>query len=275
MSAVIKSLRQIILFFCFVLVFVYPTISSANDHNYTLGVFPHLPILDLERIYSPMAADIGKALHIKLSFKATTTFQDFKQELEAETYDFVEVQPFDYVNIAAHHNYVPLARRETPLAGVFVVPNNSKIKTPQDLIGKRIAAPPISAAVTRLAKDYLHRNGIKMSDVKMSYHRSHVTCLEQILIKKADACVTAVATLRFFNHKMKTHLHYVLKTREIPHVLFAAHKRVPEKLREEAIKEITTWNKTNGKRKLLTNAKFPPFVRALDADYNVVRKISH
>ena len=274
MIAAKKQSRIIFALLC--LSWAFSTSAIADDHpKYTLGVFPHLPIIDLERIYAPMAADLAKELNIDLYFEAKATFQTFKLELEAETYDFIEVQPFDYVNLAARHNYVPLARRDEPLAGVFVVPDNSDIKTPQDLIGKRIAAPPISSAVTRLAKDFLRKNGIQTSDVRMSYHRSHVTCLQQILIKKADVCVTAEPTLRFFNHKMKTDLHYVLKTRGIPHVLFAAHKRVPEKLRQQAIQVITTWDDIEEKKKLLTNAKFPAFVPALDSEYNVVREISH
>jgi len=275
MIAAIKQSRIIFALLCLSWAFTTSAMADVDHSKYTLGVFPHLPIIDLERIYAPMAADLAKELNIDLYFKATATFQDFKLELEAETYDFIEVQPFDYVNIAAHHNYVPLARRDEPLAGVFVVPNNSDIKTPKDLIGKRIAVPPISSAVSRLATDFLHKNGIQLSDVRMTYHRSHVTCLQQILIKKADACVTAEPTLRFFNHKMKTDLHYVLKTRSIPHVLFAAHKRVPKKLRQQAIQVITTWDDIEEKNKLLTNAKFPAFVPALDSEYDVVREISH
>ena len=74
---------------------------------------------------------------------------------------------------------------------------------------------------------------------------------------------------------MKTDLHYVLKTRSIPHVLFAVHKRVPKNLRQQAIQVITTWDDIEEKKKLLTNAKFPAFVPALDSEYDVVREISH
>ena len=128
------------------------TTSAATDDKakYTFGVFPHLPIIDLERIYAPMAADLAKELHIELYFQSKATFEDFKLEIVSETYDFIEVQPFDYVNIAAPHHYVPLARRNEPLAGVFVVPKNSKIKTPKDLVGKHIALPPLNSAVSRL-----------------------------------------------------------------------------------------------------------------------------
>jgi len=247
--------------------------EDTSEPKYTFGVFPHLPIIDLERIYAPMAADLAKELHVRITFQSRATFEDFKMELESETYDFIEVQPFDYVDIAAPHNYIPLAKRDEPLSGVFVVPNDSSIKEPKDLIGKRIALPPLSAAVSRLAEDYLHTHGIDLSQVKMTYHRSHVNCLQQILIKQADVCVTAEPTLRFFNHKMKTDLHFVLKTKSIPHVLFAAHKRVPEKLRQQAIQVITTWDDIEEKKKLITNAKFPPFVPATDSEYDVVRKI--
>jgi ABC-type phosphate/phosphonate transport system substrate-binding protein len=273
MMVYINRARHFLTLFCLTSALCTAAIANDNKPKYTFGVFPHLPIIDLERIYAPMAADLAKELNIDLYFQSKATFEDFKMELESETYDFIEVQPFDYVDIAARHHYVPLARRNQPLAGVFVVPPHSKIKKPKDLIGKRIALPPKSSAVSRLASDYLLANGIKKNQLRMSYHRSHVNCLQQILIKKADVCVTAEPTLRFFNHKMKTDLHFVLKTKSIPHVLFAAHTRVPEKLRKQAIQVITTWDDIEEKRKLLTNAKFPPFVPALDSEYDAVRKI--
>lgn len=256
-------------------IFTTPALADMDHSRYIMGVFPHLPITDLERVYAPMAADLASELHKEVFFQSRATFEDFKMELDSETYDFVVVQPFDYAYIADKHNYVPLARRGEPLAGVFVVPQNNKIKTPKDLVGKRIALPPKSSAVARLAMDLLRTNGIQTSDVKMSFHRSHVNCMQQILIKKADVCVTSEPMLRFFNHKMKTNLFFSFKTKSIPHVLFAAHKRVPENLRQKAIQVITTWDDIEQKKKLLTNAKFPPFVPATDSEYDVVREISN
>lgn len=247
--------------------------ANTNNPRYLMGVFPHLPITDLERVYSPMAADLGHSLDKQVLFQSKSTFEDFKMELEAETYDIVVVQPFDYINIADNHNYVALAKRSKPLAGVFIVAKNSKISSIKDVIGKRIALPPKGAAVSRLALDFLVTNGIKTKDVKLSYHRSHVNCMQQLLIKKADLCVTAEPMLRFFNHKMKSDLRYVLKTKSIPHVLFAAHKRMPEKQRQMALKIITTWDNIEEKKQLLTNGKFPPFVPTNDAEYDVVRQL--
>ena len=238
-----------------------------------MGVFPHLPITDLERVYSPMAADLGKNLDKEVLFQSKSTFEDFRMELQSETYDIVVVQPFDYINIADNHNYVALAKRSKPLAGVFVVTKNSNIKSVKDVIGKRIALPPKGAAVSRLAIDYLKSNNIDINSVKLSYQRSHVNCMQQMLIKKADLCVTAEPMLRFFNHKMKTDLEFAFKTRGIPHVLFAAHKRMSKKQRETAMQIITTWDNVKEKKQLLTNGKFPPFVPATDSEYNVVRKL--
>jgi len=275
----LKVIRNHISFLAITLLGIFGVINTSaaekiNHPKYTLGVFPHLPIIDLERIYAPMAADLAKELNIELYFESKASYEEFKLELEAETYDFIEVQPFDYVNIAAKHNYVPLARRDEPLAGVFVVADDSKIKSAKDLIGKRIAFPPIGSAVARLASDFFEKNGIKPSAVIMTYHRSHVTCLQQILIKKADVCVAVEPTLRFFNHKMRKNLRFVLKTKAIPHVLFAVHKRVPKDLRDQAVNVITGWDDDEAKKNLLVNAKFPAFIPTLDTDYDIVREIS-
>jgi ABC-type phosphate/phosphonate transport system substrate-binding protein len=244
-----------------------------ENSRYVMGVFPHLPITDLERIYSPMAADLASGLNKEVFFQSKATFEDFKMELDAETYDIVVVQPFDYIYIADNHNYVPLARRGEPLEGVFVTLQDSNIRTPKDLAGKRIALPPKGAAVSRLAIDLLLENNIATSNVKLSFHRSHINCMQQLLIKQADVCVTAEPMLRFFNHKRKTNLQFVFKTKSIPHVLFAAHKRVPEKYRQHAMNIITTWDDIEEKKQLLTNGKFPPFVPATDSEYDIVRHL--
>ena len=131
------------------------SIPTPNPTPYMMGVFPHLPPSELEKVFSPMAADIGKHLHREIQFRSGSSYKKFTELLHRQIFDVVFVQPFDYIKIADMYGYLPLATRSEPLTAVIVVPEDSKINKVEDLRGKRIALPPEVAAVSHLAKGYL------------------------------------------------------------------------------------------------------------------------
>jgi len=249
--------------------------ADAKKKNYVLGVFPHLPPRDLEEVYAPMAADLGKAIDRRIVLRSNTTFGRFMENLDKETFDIAFVQPFDYVRIADKFGYRPLAVRKEKLATIIVVKDDSKLKTLADVRGKTIALPPKVAAVSYLLKGHLQKmHIIPGKDVKLTHHRSHVSCMQQVLIGKADACGTAAPALRFFEHKMKVKMRVIGKTREIPHALFVVHPRVPAPEQKLLAKRILGWSETEDGKKILKKGKLSPFIKIKDEDYNIVRELA-
>lgn len=238
----------------------------------SLGVFPHLPPRELEKVYAPIVARLAEALGRKVVFRSSSNYKKFMAKLDKETFDIVFVQPFDYVHIADKFGYIPLATRAESLATVVVVPVDSEITQLASLKGKKIALPPEVAAVSYLLKADLHDKGmVPGKDVELSYHRSHMSCMQQVVLGKADACGTAAAALRFFTHKMNTKLKIVAKTTEIPHTLFAIHPRVSNEDREKVLQAILTLADTEEGQVLLKRGRLKPFVPIKDKDYDVVR----
>ncbi len=185
------------------------------------------------------------------------------------------MQPFDYVRVADTFGYRPLATRTEKLAAIVVVKQGSPIKGVADLKGKRIALPPQTAAVTLLLRGHLRANGINPDkDVRLSHHRSHVSCMQKVVIGEADACGTAAPALRFFQEKMKTELIIVTRSREIPHTLFAIHPRVPKKDRDAIQARILGWGESKEGQEILARGQLKPFVPIKDADYDVVREMA-
>ena len=248
-------------------------LAADTAREYVLGVFPHLPPRDIEEIYAPMAKDLAQQVGKPVMLASSTTFERFTENLDKQVFDIALVQPFEYVRIADRYGYLPLATRDEKLSAVMVVTEGSPLKRFTDLRGKRLALPDETAAVSVLAIAHLKKLGLTPGkNLTVTYHRSHISCMQQVVIGEADACGTAAPSVRFFERKMKVKLHTADQTREIPHALFAIHPRVPARDRETLRNRIIAWSQTDDGRALLARGELKPFVSVRDSDYNIVRE---
>jgi phosphonate transport system substrate-binding protein len=251
------------------------TTSAAGKKEYLLGVFPYLAPRELEKMYSPVAADYSQAIDATVLFRTNTSYKSFMENLDKQRYDIVFVQPFDYVAIADKHGYRPLATRSKPLPAIFVVKPDSGVTRVEDLRGKTIALPPEVAAISYLIKNHLSEKGIDPEkDVTIKHFDSHGSCMRNVLIGTVDACGTAPPALRFFQSKMHTELKVIAKTKLIPNSIFAVHPRVPQEVVEKLRNRIATWQNTPEGKALLDVLKVEMFVPAQDSEYEGVREMS-
>jgi len=249
--------------------------AAAAKKEYLMGVFPYLGPRELEKIYAPIAADYSKAIDSKVLFMTSSTYKTFMGNLDKQMYDIVFVQPFDYVAIADKYGYRPLATRNKPLPAILVVNPDSKFTDVEQLRGKTIALPPPVAAISYLIKSYLKDNGLEPGkDVKIEHHRSHASCMRNVVLGAAAACGTAPPALRFFQKKMNTTLKVIAKTQSIPNSIFAVHPRVPQELHEKLLQQVLSWPTTEEGRSLLKGTKVERFITVEDKDYDVVRTMA-
>lgn len=249
--------------------------SIANKSEYLMGVFPYVAPRELEKMYSPIAADYSNSIDATVLFRTNSNYKSFMNNLDKEMYDIVFVQPFDYVAIADKYGYRPLVTRNKPLPAIFVVNPKGKIKSIEDLRGKTIALPPSVAAISYLIKNHLNENGIDPNtDVTIKHFKSHGSCMRNVLIGAADACGTAPPALRFFQSKMNTKLRVIAKTESIPNSIFALHPRVSKDVEAKLKQQIASWPSTNDGKKLLKGVKVEMFVPVEDSKYDSVRTMA-
>lgn len=248
--------------------------EPVNHATLAMGIFPHLPPREIEQIFSPMAADIGEAVNATVSLRTSTTYTKFMNNLDQQDFDIAFVQPFDYVHIADKYGYLPLATRTEKLSAILVTKDESPIKNISDLAGKQVSLPPKVSAVSHLLKSHFVKNGlVPGKDVSLSHYRSHVSCMQQLLIGKADACGTAKPAMRFFEHRMSVKLKIVGESMKIPHTLFVIHPRIAAPQREQIQQRILNWSNTDKGKAILARGRLQPFVPINDSDYNVVREL--
>ena len=239
---------------------------------YRLGVFPYLPPARIEEAYAPVAADFAEALDREVLLRTKTTFAAWFEEVQAQRYDIVFIQPFDYVNAFDRYGYLPLARGSDPLSAILVVLDDSPLTEIFQLRGTIVALPPASAAVSYLTKDAIIEAGLEPGrDVTVKHFKNHDSCLQQVVIGAADVCGTARAVVRDFVARRPVAFRELAVTRAIPHVLFAVHSRVSDEDREAIRRVIVGWHETEQGRQWRASLGHT-FVPALDADYDIVRE---
>lgn len=246
--------------------------AAEERPAYVLGVFPYLPPARLERVYAPVARALAEAAGVRVHLRTRGSFARFREALADGRFDLVFIQPFDYVRVAVPAGYRPLARWDGRLYAVVVTRADSPLRGLEGLRGRRVAMPPPAAAVSILGRDLLGRGGLAGA-VRIVHLRNHFACIAQVVARKAAACVTAESPLRQFRARFGARLEVLAASRGIPTSLYAAHRRVPERLARTWLRAITAWHRTPAGRRLLADLGFDRFVPARDTEYDAVRAV--
>ena len=258
-------------------------LQADHSDEYQFGVFPYLPPQRIDPIWSPLAKYLTQAVNHGVEVRTRAEYSQFRQALSEEIFDIAYVQPFAYVETAYFHNYVPLARwiskydihRKGRLAGGFVVLDDSPITSLKDITEGMIAMPPERAAVSQLGVVTMIEKGLDANKrISISNQRNHIACMQQLVIKKAVACVTATPIMIQFEKKTGSKLRVIATTRKIPSSPIVVHKRVPISEREIIRKNLLQLEKSDIGREFLNSAGLSGFTATTDSDYNEVRKIS-
>jgi phosphonate transport system substrate-binding protein len=251
--------------------------SWANDapsDNYTFGVFPYLSATSLESIYLPVSIEMSKALGKKVRFRTSTEYKIFFDKLKQQSFDIALIQPFWYPAAVDQYNYVPLVRYGEPLAARIIVLSNSPITTIDDLKGKIIATPPAIVPIVHLAKRALQDHGLNPEkDLQLKAFRTVDSCIKQVVIGNASACVAPNHAHSNIKHKIQTPMRLILESPGIPNISLVVHSRVPPEEREKIKNLLLSWGESgsDARKKLLNSIGTNGFIPSNDGDYEVVR----
>ncbi|MDX1812490.1 MAG: phosphate/phosphite/phosphonate ABC transporter substrate-binding protein [Gammaproteobacteria bacterium] len=247
--------------------------EGAGQVHYKFGVFPYLSAVLLDEIYASVTADLSRELNQKVSFRTSSNFKRFFENLSKQKYDFALIQPFWYPPAVDEFNYQPLVRIEEPFTSLIMVLDDSPIKTIADIKGKVIATPPAFVPVVHMAKKDLISEGlVPGKDVTLKAFKTVDSCFQQLLIGTAQACVSPPFVPPIVEEKMKVKLRVLLKTFAIPNLSLVVNARVPEKDRIKIKNYFLNLAKTDSGKAFLQKIKAQGFIQANDQDYNVVRE---
>lgn len=247
--------------------------EPAATQAYKFGSFPMVTRGQVERVFSPVAAEFSRILAHPVHLRTKPSFAQYRKELSREGYDIAIVQPFDYILAHDRYNYLPLVRFEKPLFASFMVLADSPLKDLQDLAGKAVAFPPTTAAVSHMGrKAFIDAGMDTKNDVELKFRKSHDSCLQLLLVRKAAACVSSLRAVHIFESKWGEHFRVLYNTPSIPNSLFIVHRRVPDHVRKKLIQTMASWpGASEAGREFVKNSNNMRLVPADNAEYDVVR----
>jgi ABC-type phosphate/phosphonate transport system substrate-binding protein len=255
---------------------------SESKSPYIYGVFPYLPVNSIEEIHAPIAKRFSEILGRPVKAESRPTFKLFRDAVENKRYDIIYIQPFGYIRSAAPNGYVPIARfvsaGDTEFKGTiraqFVTLSNAPIDRISQLENSVVAMPSAEAAVSVLGVEYLKQHGLfDGKNIEINYHENHFSCLQQLIIHKASACVSALPAIQVFEADKKVPLKIFATTQAIPSSLIAVQQRVPDSQRLRLQQDIIGWQNTPQGEALLRRAQLLGFIPTTDRDYDIVRDI--
>ncbi len=216
-----------------------PGKASADVENlpkpaYRLGVFPYLPALTIDRLYGPLAESFSLELERLVKLRTKSTFENFADAIEEQSYDILFVHPFFFVDAVDHYGYVPLARLDRPLKAVLVAAEDGGASTLDDLVGGTIGLPPKLAAVSKLIKSALMEKGLRPGlDVGIRHFRNKASCLQAVGTGAVGACGVPAFIFEEIEPAADRSVRIIFEAPPVSHFAFAVHLRVPEDEREQ------------------------------------------
>lgn len=253
-----------------------PSMAKAGSEAiakpaYRLGVFPYLPALTIDRLYGPLAESFSLELDRLVKLRTKSTFENFVEAIEQQSYDILFVHPFFFVDAIDHHGYLPLARLDRSLNAVLVTAEDSEVSALDDLAGETIGLPPKLAAVSKLIKSALMDEGLRPGlDVGIRHFRNKASCLQAVDGGAVAACGVPAFVLSEVEAFARLPVRIIFEAPPVSHFAFAIHSRVPEQDRRQLQELILAWGQ-NGGGKVGGFASGKNFVSIEAEDYANIR----
>lgn len=238
------------------------------------SVAPYLSPARMEELYTPMAAQFSKDVGLPVSFRTSSTFDRYFEQLVSGSMDFTLLHAFFYVEAVDRHGYVPLARMKEPFKGLLVVLDQSPVRNLADLKGKTIATPPEYLPTVHLVRRIMRDNRLRPDeDFVLRSFRSVESCLQQVVIGEAQACICPPFAIPGAQARFNVKFRTVVESPGIPNLTFVAHPRVPAAQRRQIQAAILGWSSTEAGRQLQGSIGTGGFVEVQDAEFNDVRRL--
>lgn len=250
------------------------TAQSAADGELRVSVVPYLSPARMEELYTPMVALLGKELARPVSFRTSSTFERYFDNVVSGSMDVTLLHAFFYVEAVDKHGYVPIAHMREPFKGLLVVLDQSPVRTLADLKGKTIATPPEYLPTVHLVRRIMREQRLNPDqDFAMRSFRSVESCLQQVVIGEAQACISPPFALTGAEARFKVRFRTIVESPSIPNLAFVAHPRVPAAERDRLREAVLGWSNSEEGRRFNASIGSGGFIATRDADFDRVRSL--
>ncbi|MBT9613174.1 MAG: phosphate/phosphite/phosphonate ABC transporter substrate-binding protein [Burkholderiales bacterium] len=247
--------------------------AEALAGGYSFGFGPTQSAIELAKRWTPVMQYLSEKSGVPLQFKTGKDIPTFQQQVRDGAYDFVYINPYNYLQDHKGAGYSAFAReKDGKLFGVLVVKKEGPIQDVSQLNGQIVAFPTAAAlAATWLPLGMLNDKGVQVTP-------QYVNSMDSVYRSVAKGLFPAgggeLRTLGTVDPEIKIQLRVLWTSEALPPFTFAAHPRVPKDVVAKVQKAMDEMDQNPQGLALLKANNFKGVEIASDADYNAMRKLN-
>lgn len=256
--------------------YLLPYGAAANPPSepiYSFSVAPQFERRQLFSIWQPIVDELQRRTGLRFELVTSLSVGEYDKDVKNGVYDFIFVNPYMIPRIEKQPGYQPLIRDSAPLHGILVVRKDSPLQRVEDLRGKTLAVPSMSAlGASLLLRAELDRNfGVKTRPL---IAKTHSSVFLHVVNGLADAGGSVQKALFEQDPRIQDSLKVLHQTRGMPSHPVAGHQRVPVKVREQVQQAFLAMSADAQGRALLAEIPMREAVVTTADDYRVLETLS-
>lgn len=252
--------------------------QHKNPQTYTLAVHPLHNPAKLMDAYQPLVDYLNTHLKgSRITLEASRDYRAFEEKYRRSEPDFLLPNPWQTLQ-AMSYGYIVLAMAgdAADFKGLLIVRRDSNLQSPLQLKGRAVSYPsPTALAACIMPQYFLHRSGLRISqDIENRYVGSQESSIMNVYLGKTAAGATWPHPWRAFQREHPVEaaqLKVAWETEQLINNSFMIKSTLPLPVAEKVQKLLIELNGTDEGRVILARMETARFLKAGNADYEIVR----
>ena len=254
-----------------------PTAQSVEIKSYKVGIHPYLNSKKMYEVYRPILDYLEDNLEgVHFILETSKAYSTYEEKLYKKEFAFSLPNPFQTIN-SLKYGYKVIAKMkpDSVFKGIFVVRNDTDIKTYKDVEGRVMSFPaPTALAATMMPLLFLHENSVDIDLIEKKFVGSQYSSILNVYSK--DSVIGATwpppwETWRAENPNKAKELRVIWETEPLVNNGFVIREDVDQKIGLKVAKLLVELDHTQSGKKLLEAAGFEGFEYANNQRYNIVK----
>jgi len=230
-----------------ILVFIITPLQlyAADKERYIFGVFPYVSPAQLVKFHTPLKKKMEAILGKPVSLISAPSFKEFIKRTKLQKYDFIMTAPHLGRLAEVRDKYQPMVHTMHKVQGIYLVKNESPIKSLSDLKGKTISGVGRAAIITQMAIEQLTGAGFEIGkDIKFKMSKNHNTSMYAPLRGETDASVTGIVIWGKIttDEELKKKMRVIGKTKIAPGFMLMANEEINKNTVNEVRSGLVEYN---------------------------------
>jgi phosphonate transport system substrate-binding protein len=221
--------------------------------------------------FGPLVDFLSRKLGKKVRLETAPNYAEFvRRSNEEKRYDILFTAPHFYYLAQRKAGYRVIVRVAAPeMQAIIVAPKTGKIKTLNDLRGKRISTPAKISLGTVLIRDKLQSAGLDPDkDMVLVATPSHNASLLTAYKGITDAAGLMIPPFKRAKPNVRNAMMIVAKTRGTPHMPISVAPSLTEEQVHIIEESLLGLNDTKSGKALLKHLSWPGFAKTSPAEYD-------